>query len=69
MLDLHETVSSIAELLTSWRLFLSLAVTVGLVVLVLMLVPNEIARWIICTPIVILGAIGSFYWQAKADRL
>jgi hypothetical protein len=69
MLDLIEFFSSIGELFLSWRLYFSLAITAGLVFLVFMFVPSETARWIICTPVGVLGVVGAFYWQIKADKL
>jgi hypothetical protein len=69
VLDLIELVSSIGELLLSWRLYLSFIIALGIVWLVFAFVPNEIARWIICSPVVIIGVVGGFYWQIRADRL
>jgi hypothetical protein len=69
VLDLLEFFSSIGELLLSWRLYLSFAIALGLVWLVFLLIPNEVARWVICTPIVIIGVVGGFYWQIKSDKL
>jgi hypothetical protein len=67
MLELLELFSSIGELLLSWRLYVSFAIAASLVFFVFMLVPSEIARWVICTPIAITGVVGGFYWQIKAD--
>ncbi len=69
MLDLIELISSIGELFLSWRLYVSWFIAIALIFAVFGLTSNEIARWIICTPIGILGFVGGFYWQIKADAL
>jgi hypothetical protein len=68
MLDLVELVSGIAEILLSWRIYFSFALAAGAIFVVIALVPNETARWIICTPIGLAGLIGGFYWQIKSER-
>lgn len=69
MLSLLEVVSDIAELFLSWRLYLGIAVTAGLCWLLISLVPNETAQWVICVPLGLIGVFLSFRWQIRADSL
>lgn len=69
MLSLLELVSGIAELFLSWRLYVGFAVTAGVCWLLISLVPNETAQWVICVAPGLIGVFLSFRWQIRADDL
>lgn len=68
MLDVLDFISWIVESFLSWRLFLSLCITAGIIFFVFVLVHDESARWVICTPIGLAGLILGFRWQKKSER-
>jgi hypothetical protein len=63
MLDFIE----LGEYFLSWRLFLGFALTGLLCWLIVSVVSNQTAQWVICTPIALAGIILSFRWQDRAD--
>lgn len=63
LLDLVE----LGDLLLSWRLYAGVALTAGLIWLVLLFVPGEALRWAMCVPLGVVGVILSFRWQIRAD--
>ena len=69
MLDLLEVISWIGEWFLSWRLFLSLAITAGIIFLIFAITPDQTVRWVLCTPIALAGVIIGFRWQIKSDTI
>lgn len=67
MLGLFEVVSGIGELLSAWRLYLSLAITAGIIWLIFLLVSSESARLAICIPVALLGFGAGLYWEIKSN--
>ena len=69
MLDLIEFISWICEWLLSWRFFLALAVTAGIIFLIIAIIPNQTIRVALCTPIAIAGVIFGLRWQNKSGAI
>lgn len=69
MLDLIEFIGGIFEWLLSWRFFLVLAVTAGIIFLIIAIIPNETIRWAVCTPIAIAGVFFGLCWENKSGAI
>ncbi len=69
MLDLIDFISWIGEWLLSWRFFLALAVTAGIIFLIIAIIPDQTTRWAVCTPIAIAGVIFGLRWQNKSEAI
>lgn len=67
MLGLIDFILSIGELFISWRFYLALLVTAGLVALALTAIPNNVVAYSVAIPIGVAGFFGGFYWQIKTD--
>ena len=67
MLDVLDFITSIIDGFVSWRLFLSLCITGGIIFLVFVLVHDQSARWVICMPIGLAGLILGFRWQKNSE--
>ncbi len=66
LLDILE----LGELLLSWRLYIGIAITCAICVLVFQIVSDDTIGWFICVPIGIIGLILGFRWQVRAgDKL
>lgn len=55
------------DLVTSWRFYMGIALTILLGWLVIQFVPNQTVAWVICIPLGITGFILSLNWQANAE--
>jgi len=60
-------VVGIFDLLVYWRVGFGVALTGLACWLILMMVPNDPARWIICVPLGLIGIFFAFRWQNRAD--
>lgn len=67
MLGFLDLILSIAELLVSWRLYVTWLATSCLVALALTEIPNNVTAYSVAIPIGVAGFFGGFYWQIKAD--
>jgi hypothetical protein len=68
MLDLLELLVLAPEVFVSWRLLVG-ALVVGLLCwIVFVSVPDTYARWLLCTPIVVVGTVASFRWQMRSMK-
>ena len=67
MISFIELILDIGEIFLSWRLYVAQAVTGAVIWSVISLVSDQMARWVICLPLGILGFAIGFYWQARAD--
>ena len=65
MIDLIEFIGWIGECLLSWRFFLALAVTAGIIFLIVAIIPDPTIRLAVCTPIAIAGVIFGYRWQSS----
>jgi multisubunit Na+/H+ antiporter MnhG subunit len=66
MLDLLELLFLAPEVLVSWRLLVGALVVVLLCWIVFANVPDSYTRWLLCTPIVVVGIVASFRWQMRS---
>lgn len=60
----------IADLFTSWRLYVGVAITGAIVFGLLALIPAGAPDWVswtVCGPIALVGIGLSFRWQVRAD--
>jgi hypothetical protein len=67
MLGFLDFVVGIVDFLANWRLGFGLALTAFACLLIVLLVPNHAARWILCVPIGLVGMFFTFRWQHRAD--
>jgi len=67
MLGLLDFVVWIVDLLAYWRLCLGLALTVLACGLLVLVIPDHLARWIICVPLGVVGVFLTFRWQHRSD--
>ena len=67
MVDVLEILSWILDLFLTWRLFISLCITAGIIFLVCTAVHDPTARWVIGSPIALAGVILGFRWQNASD--
>lgn len=64
MLELFD----LSDLFLSWRLFLGIAITVGVCYGLVMLIPFRIPDLLVVILVGLPGAVLSFWWQIRADR-
>ena len=67
MLGLIEFVLWIGEWLVSWRLYVGFLLTALACWLLVLVIPNQPAQWVICVPLGLIGVFLSFRWQIRAD--
>jgi hypothetical protein len=67
MLDALRLVIDIIDMIMHWRMSLTLLITIGLVALVLVCVPNETIAYSIAIPLGIAGIAGGLYWQHRSE--
>ena len=67
MLGLLDFIFGIGELFLSWRLYVGFALTGVACLLLVFVIPNQTAQWVICAPLGLIGAFLSFRWQIRAD--
>jgi len=67
MLSLIETILEVGEIFLSWRLYVMIALTALVIWVVISLVSDQTARWVICVPLGIIGFVVGFCWQVRAD--
>ncbi|MFD0739779.1 hypothetical protein ACFQZQ_10850 [Lysobacter koreensis] len=57
----------IVDLFAYWRLGVGLALTALACWLLVVLIPNDTAQWIVCIPLGLVGVFLVFRWQHRAD--
>ena len=68
MLDLLELVAAAGEVLFSWRLFLSVIISLAAVAAVYWLVADRNVCLSISIPLAAVGLIGGFVWQWRSHK-
>ena len=65
MLGLLDFIGWVIDLVIYWRLGLGIALTALACWLLILAIPNQLAQWIICVPLVLIGVVFTFRWQHR----
>ena len=67
MLGLMDFVVGIVDFLAYWRVGFGVALTALACWLLVLLIPNNTAQWIICVPLGLIGVFFAFRWQHRSE--
>ena len=65
---LIDLIGGIAELWSSWRLYVCLGISIGIATCLHFAFPDQMWVWFLSVPVMIAGFTLGYRWQIRADR-